>query len=145
MHENIRMAPHTLMRHPSLPTCLHKLMATHAGRQRENDVNCGQPAIDISLKHIWEVNAFKQSVMRPKSWSSLKTHTKILQKIIMYRLSTTHHLHEMHAIPLAFHLMMKLCNRGPSHNMHFLWQNIISELQNCHVLAYWICLLNVCC
>ena len=47
-------ASHALVGYPPLPTCLPKLLGTHAGPQREDDdnVNCDQPAIDISLKHI---------------------------------------------------------------------------------------------
>ena len=49
----------------------------HAGRQREAADNMSdQPTIDISLKHILEVNIWKWSVIRSKSRNILKIHNK---------------------------------------------------------------------
>ena len=66
MAEITRPAPHTFV---GIPTCLPKLLVTHVGPQTEADDNmrCDQPAINISFKHILEVDIFKWSVISSKS------------------------------------------------------------------------------
>ena len=63
MPEITRPAPHPVVGYPPLPTCLPKQLGTREGDTDDN-MNYYQPVIEISLKHIYEVNVLLQNAIK---------------------------------------------------------------------------------